>query len=247
MTQFQAQQAKEGKPPHSEHFETPSNNDNVCLLYSVYNQCAFTKECISVDSSWETLLGSHQYEDVRLQTCGMRLQPYGPFNIQLQNQGFRWNTAIVVEPVLSVTPNLAQSLHVFKGSAIPRVSVEPSVANQQTSGRLSTDSEMEMSTDTSEPVLSETLNLAQSLHVFTGSDVPRVSVVAPVANQQTSGSLSAYNEMEMDTVGAILQLCEPFYLEQQNPDFEWYKDNAGEPVTIQTHLPPVSDTSLPRS
>ena len=183
MTQFQAQQAKEGKPPHSEHFETPSNNDNVCLLYSVYNQCAFTKECISVDSSWETLLGSHQYEDVRLQTCGMRLQPYGPFNIQPQNQGFRWNTAIVVEPVLSETPNLGQSLH-----------------------------------------------------VFTGSDVPRVSVVAPVADHQTLGSLSAY-EMEMDIVGAILQLCEPFYLKQQDPCFEWYKDNAGEPaVQLQFRL-----------
>ncbi|KAJ8009889.1 hypothetical protein DPEC_G00068860 [Dallia pectoralis] len=69
------------------------------LLHTVYNLCKFTDEETSVDSTWETILGSDRYKHIFLKTPGLIIQPYGPFYIRIHHQRFTWNKAIIVEPV----------------------------------------------------------------------------------------------------------------------------------------------------
>lgn len=97
--------------------QSQSNPDNTNVLYTVYNMCAFTREPMSVASTWETILGSDTYEEMELPTVGSNVQPYGPFYIQFHNQCFKWNKATIVEPVLETVPALAEVSHVYKGNS----------------------------------------------------------------------------------------------------------------------------------
>ena len=82
-------------------------------LYEMYNLCEFTDEVVSVHSDLDTILGCGWYDDTSLETEGAIIQPYGPFCIQTHNQIFRWNKAIIVEPIVD-EPALARILQVLK-------------------------------------------------------------------------------------------------------------------------------------
>ncbi|KAE8277075.1 hypothetical protein D5F01_LYC25145 [Larimichthys crocea] len=82
-------------------------------LYTVYNMCAFTEQPISEQSGLDVILGTGRYEDISLQTMGLVVEPYGPFYIQIHHQHFKWNKAIIVEPVLDSPPHMAEVLRVL--------------------------------------------------------------------------------------------------------------------------------------
>ncbi|TKS65997.1 hypothetical protein D9C73_000053 [Collichthys lucidus] len=82
-------------------------------LYTVYNMCAFTEQPISEQSGLDVILGTGCYEDISLQTMGLVVEPYGPFYIQIHHQHFKWNKAIIVEPVLDSPPHMAEVLRVL--------------------------------------------------------------------------------------------------------------------------------------
>ena len=91
-----------------------SDPNDEHLLHDVYNLCMSTEQSTSVNSDFETILGSEQYQEVALTTLGSTIEPYGPFYIQQHNQCFRWNKAIIVEPDVASYPVPAQVLTVFK-------------------------------------------------------------------------------------------------------------------------------------
>lgn len=76
-------------------------------LYAVYNMCKFAEQEISAKSDWDVVLGSERYEKFCLKSAALVFQPYGPFSIQIHHQYFKWNEAVIVEPVLNRPAHLA--------------------------------------------------------------------------------------------------------------------------------------------
>jgi len=88
--------------------DVPGEGGSIPSLYNVYNLCKFTEQDTSVESDLETILGSGQYKQFRLNVVGpTQVEPFGPFILQVHHQIFRWNKAIIVEPVLRIPAPLA--------------------------------------------------------------------------------------------------------------------------------------------
>lgn len=108
------EQAGNGQPLNQVRVQTDPVGEH--LLHNVYNLCRFTDRKTSVDSDWETILGSHKYEKIST-TGGATLGPYRPFYIHIHHQCFKWNKAIIVEPRLD-NPEPVQ-VHVYPGNSHP--------------------------------------------------------------------------------------------------------------------------------
>ncbi|KAM9364066.1 uncharacterized protein KZ484_010351 isoform 2-T2 [Pholidichthys leucotaenia] len=84
-------------------FDRPSTED---VFYDMYT--TLTGETVTRDSDLGTILGSNDtYQPFTLDTVSKKSEPFGPFRIQIHNQFFKWNKAVIVEPIRN-NPELAQ-------------------------------------------------------------------------------------------------------------------------------------------
>lgn len=91
----------------TEFFDGTCNAWGPDVFYDMYTK--LTQEPVSLHSDLDVILGSDcEYKGVTLKTQGAVAQPYGPFRVQLHNQYFKWNKAIIVEPVTLSEPRLAR-------------------------------------------------------------------------------------------------------------------------------------------
>ncbi|KAE8287286.1 hypothetical protein D5F01_LYC13324 [Larimichthys crocea] len=104
------------------------DHDDGRDLYTVYNMCAFTEQPISQQSGLDVILGADRYEDISLQTMGLVVEPYGPFYIQIHHQQFKWNKAVIVEPVLDGPPHMAKVLRVLSSKERRELLKAPNVS-----------------------------------------------------------------------------------------------------------------------
>lgn len=106
---------------------------NINVNNNVFRDAYHLLTNVSVDADLRTILGTNDsvYEKITLQTNKYTVGPYGPFVLQIQNQYFKWNEAIIVEPNLgnmervtghiSIKPNLDNLERVIgKGSVNTR-------------------------------------------------------------------------------------------------------------------------------
>ncbi|KAK7878293.1 hypothetical protein WMY93_031112 [Mugilogobius chulae] len=84
------------------------------ILYQVYNMCNFDNDIITHETALDVLLGDKRYTSFQLKTeTSLAVDPYGPFYIRTNGKRFKWDKAIIVEPITDENHGLPETAQQF--------------------------------------------------------------------------------------------------------------------------------------